>query len=111
MIGRIASLHMAPTPRAATALRGEGVPPARIAVTGNTVVDAQRWVCERHGIARHASGRGHLLVTMHRRENWGDDIEQACGAIGDGTAAQQISARLQHMLGARAPGGAPHVVA
>lgn len=81
MISRIARLHLAPTQRAAAALRAEGVDAAHVAVTGNTVVDAQLWVREHHDIRRRVQGRGHLLVTMHRRENWGVDIEQVCSAI------------------------------
>ena len=83
MIGRIARLHLAPTWRAAQALRDEGVRHDHIMTTGNTVVDAQQWVCRHHGIQRRVQGRGHLLVTLHRRENWGDDVDQACAAIGD----------------------------
>lgn len=81
MIGRIARAHFAPTQGAGDALRAEGVPADRIWITGNTVVDAQQWVCQHRGIHRRVSGRGHLLVTMHRRENWGSDIEDVCRAI------------------------------
>lgn len=81
MVGRIARFHFAPTERARQALLSEGVPDERVWVTGNTVVDAQQWVCANRGVERRASGRGHLLVTMHRRENWGADIERVCGAI------------------------------
>ena len=42
LIGRLASLHLAPTPRARDALLAEGIGPSRIEVTGNTVVDAAR---------------------------------------------------------------------
>jgi len=83
MISRIASLHFAPTARAAQALRNEGLRSEFIVVTGNTVIDAQKWVCQRYQIQKKNGGRGHILVTMHRRENWGDDIDQACAAIGD----------------------------
>lgn len=83
MIGRIARWHLAPTLRAAQALREEGVREDCIIITGNTVVDAQQWVCRHHGIRRQTHGGGHLLVTMHRRENWGEDLDHACGAIGD----------------------------
>ncbi|MGB3072432.1 MAG: UDP-N-acetylglucosamine 2-epimerase (non-hydrolyzing) [Ottowia sp.] len=83
MIGRIANLHLAPTQRAAQALEREGVAARNIAVTGNTVVDAQLWACEHHGIHRRAQGRGHILVTMHRRENWGSDVDNICAAIAD----------------------------
>ena len=81
MIGRIARLHFAPTARSQQALLSEGVPRQRVRVTGNTVIDAQQWICNHRGIRRRAAGRGHLLVTMHRRENWGPDIERVCHAI------------------------------
>ena len=81
MIGRIARFHFAPTERSRQALLAEGVPAQRVWVTGNTVIDAQQWVCAHRGVRRRASGRGHLLVTMHRRENWGQDIERVCRAI------------------------------
>lgn len=83
MIGRIASFHFAPTARAAKALEREGVSPQKIMVTGNTVVDAQLWACAQHDIRRRLVGKGHLLVTMHRRENWGADVEHACAAVAD----------------------------
>lgn len=83
MIGRIASAHYAPTVRAAQALEREGVSPAHVHVTGNTVIDAQLWVANRYDIRRRVDGKGHLLVTMHRRENWGADVEHICAAIAD----------------------------
>jgi UDP-N-acetylglucosamine 2-epimerase (non-hydrolysing) len=83
MVSRIARFHFAPTERAALALRKEAVPPEHISVTGNTVIDAQHWVVRHHHIKRHVEGRGHLLVTAHRRENWGSDLREICYAIAD----------------------------
>jgi UDP-N-acetylglucosamine 2-epimerase (non-hydrolysing) len=83
MISRVARFHFAPTPRAAAALVSEGIPGALVSMTGNTVVDAQQWTCARHGVKRRVKGRGHLLVTVHRRENWGNDLEEICRAIAD----------------------------
>lgn len=82
MIGRIATHHFAPTRRAMEALVSEGVSPESIYLTGNTVVDAQLWAQAAHGIGRKSAGQGHLLVTMHRRENWGPDLEGVCCALG-----------------------------
>lgn len=65
------------------ALRAEGIPSAQILVTGNTVVDAQLWARARYGIARKISGAGHVLVTVHRREHWGSDMEDILRAIAD----------------------------
>lgn len=83
MVSRIARFHFAPTGRAAQALRDEGIDAAGIHVTGNTVVDAQQWVVAHHGIHRRRAGRGHLLVTAHRRENWGGDMEAICTAVAE----------------------------
>lgn len=81
MIGRLARLHFAPTRRAHEVLLAEGTDPARVTTTGNTVIDAQQWIIEHHDVRRRLAGRGHLLVTLHRRENWGHDVEQICEAI------------------------------
>lgn len=83
MISRITRFHFAPTQRAVAALQAEGIPTALIAQTGNTVVDAQHWVAQRHQVSRRAIGRGHILVTLHRREHWGDDLRQMCEAMAD----------------------------
>ncbi len=83
MIGRIARFHFAPTPLARGKLLAEGVPPSQVWVTGNTVVDAQQWACAHRGIGRGDKGHGHVLVTMHRRENWGTDLADVCDAIVD----------------------------
>ena len=84
-----AALHCAPTQRAADNLRQEGFPPGAIHVTGNTVIDALLWTVERergHGSpwrAKYAflGERPMVLVTGHRRENFGDGMEQMCTAI------------------------------
>ncbi len=83
MISRLAQFHFPPTSRSRTALRSEGIPDERIHVTGNTVVDAQHWTCTHHGVRRRAAGRGHLLVTFHRRESWGEGVRGICRAIAD----------------------------
>jgi UDP-N-acetylglucosamine 2-epimerase (non-hydrolysing) len=76
----LADLHFAPTPTARANLRGEGVPAARILVTGNTVIDALLEVARREDLPADPSvakvlnqpGRRALLMTSHRRENWGE---------------------------------------
>ncbi|RYX93637.1 MAG: UDP-N-acetylglucosamine 2-epimerase (non-hydrolyzing) [Comamonadaceae bacterium] len=83
MISRLASQQFAPTARARAALEAEGIPLGRIHQTGNTVVDAQQWACAHHGVKRGAKGRGHVLVTVHRRENWGTDVQEICHAVAD----------------------------
>ena len=88
LLARIATLHFAPTRLAAEALRAEGVNEIQIRVTGNTVVDAihqaqSNW---RAGVpvsvpseirARLESGPV-VLVTSHRRENFGSVMEAFC---------------------------------
>ena len=86
MIGRLTRFHFAPTPRAQAALVGEGIAAKNIYITGNTAVDAQKWSCEHKGVRRRTEGRGHLLVTVHRRESWGSQIDEICHAIADVTA-------------------------
>jgi UDP-N-acetylglucosamine 2-epimerase (non-hydrolysing) len=84
MISRLAVMHFAPTERARAALLREGIEPEKILLTGNTVVDAQQWICERHGIRREGDAHdGHVLVTAHRRENWGEEMEQTFHAVAD----------------------------
>jgi UDP-N-acetylglucosamine 2-epimerase (non-hydrolysing) len=79
---QIASLHLAPTLRSLANLVAEGVALESIVVTGNTVIDALYLAVERRtafadaALARvAASGRRIVLVTTHRRENWGGAME------------------------------------
>ncbi len=112
MLSRITTLHFAPTSGARQALLAEGIDQKSIHVTGNTVIDAQQWVCASKGVKRRALGHGHLLVTVHRRENWGNDVEEICHAIADIAQARPdmevvfpvhlnpvIQAPVQHILG------------
>lgn len=91
----LSSLHFAPTSRASGNLLREGTDPATIHVTGNTVIDALLAVVEK--IEQQPALKGELaarfpflddskrliLVTGHRRENFGDGFEQMCGALSD----------------------------
>jgi len=85
IIGALAGVHFAPTSTAARNLRREGVPADRIFVTGNTVVDALRFMRPR--IRRLPlpvpleEGRRLVLVTAHRRENFGVPLENICRAL------------------------------
>ena len=83
MIGRVTRFHFPPTERSRVALQAEGIADEHIHLTGNTVIDAQQWTCAHRGVKRNVSDRGHLLVTVHRRENWGNDIAEICHAIAD----------------------------
>lgn len=83
MISRLTRFHFPPTRRSQAALQAEGIADEHIYLTGNTVVDAQQWTCAHRGVKRAVTGRGHLLVTVHRRENWGKDVAEICHAIAD----------------------------
>jgi UDP-N-acetylglucosamine 2-epimerase (non-hydrolysing) len=92
IIGTIADQHFAPTNRAARALECENVPKNRIYVTGNTVVDAlltakgivdsDRHLASRWDQIRATHGnRRIILVTCHRRENFGSGILNIVDAL------------------------------
>ena len=87
--GIVTKLHCAPTPRSRDALLAEGVAPADIRVTGNTVIDAllQSVKRERSDDAAWrekypmACGESLVLVTGHRRENFGGGLAEICDAL------------------------------
>ncbi len=92
MIARIASVHFAPTDDAASALVGEALSAAEIVVTGNTVVDAVRRVADADLPVRDpalaaleeeldAGADRLVLVTVHRRESWGEPLERVLRAV------------------------------
>jgi UDP-N-acetylglucosamine 2-epimerase (non-hydrolysing) len=90
MVSVVAELHFAPTPGAAAHLAREGVSPDRVVVSGNTVVDALSTLLpvarreQRAGaLLAGVNGGRMLLVTSHRRESWGSDLESICLAIRD----------------------------
>jgi UDP-N-acetylglucosamine 2-epimerase len=98
----LASLHFAPTARARDNLLAEGVAADRVHVTGNTVVDALLEVVSRIQAdpALRAAldarlpflepGKRIVLVTGHRRENFGSGMEDICGALADITDARDV---------------------
>ncbi|MGL4514797.1 MAG: non-hydrolyzing UDP-N-acetylglucosamine 2-epimerase [Lacipirellulaceae bacterium] len=94
----LAALHFAPTEPSRQNLLAEGVDPASVFVTGNTVIDALRMELERQrstndgealrGSLRAVGGpdlfdRPSVLVTGHRRENFGDGFRQICDALAE----------------------------
>lgn len=83
LVGRMAALHFAPTAGSAQNLLREGVPATSVQVTGNTVIDALLWAAERVDPAAFAPppGKRLVLVTAHRRENFGQPFEQVCAAL------------------------------
>lgn len=85
---RLTNFHYAPTELSRENLLKEGIAPETIRVTGNTVVDALREVSqldytfEDPELAEFVARPGRLiLVTAHRRENWGERMASACRAI------------------------------
>jgi UDP-N-acetylglucosamine 2-epimerase (non-hydrolysing) len=88
LLGSLARWHFAPTIDAVKRLRAEGVPAEAIYLTGNTVVDALRWMAPRCGnlplkrlIGADAMARRLVLVTCHRRESLGAPMEAVAKAI------------------------------
>lgn len=85
----VAELHFAPTPQAAENLRAEGVDPGTVHVTGNPAVDAVRWAAPR--ARRRAAGEvrrltaeltDFVVVTLHRRESFGEPFRGVLSALG-----------------------------
>lgn len=110
LVAVLATYHFAPTETAADALRAEGIPDETIFVTGNTVIDALLWTvsrpltaeiiqclgrygvripnqpvlaaCREPGPSSECSDfRRVVLVTAHRRENFGSPLENICEAL------------------------------
>ena len=100
--GRIATYNFAPTPLSKENLLREAIAESSIVVTGNTVIDALYWVVDKikndaelqsdlsqtlckagYDIARLDSGKKLVLITGHRRENFGDGFISMCTAIKD----------------------------
>jgi UDP-N-acetylglucosamine 2-epimerase (non-hydrolysing) len=84
LIARLARWSFAPTTLAAAQLLREGVPEDSVVVTGNTAIDAVMGVIG-ESVAQDA---GYLLVTLHRRESFGEPLLALCGAVADFLAAQ-----------------------
>lgn len=82
LITAVATWHYAPTKTAELALQREGVDPASIIVTGNTVVDALMYIVDRTAERAPEAGRM-ILVTAHRRESFGPDFDAICNALLD----------------------------
>jgi len=89
LAGVVASLHLAPTSIARDNLLAEGVAPTSIVTTGNTVVDAVKMLVDMKMADQDLpggipdDGSRLLLITSHRRESWGTELENICDAIRD----------------------------
>lgn len=87
LAGVVTSLHFAPTSLAFENLLGEGIAPEQIVTTGNTVVDAVKMLVDMQMADQPLpadipdDGSRILLITSHRRESWGTELENICDAI------------------------------
>ena len=100
LTGRITTYHFAPTPLSKQNLLAENVKPEQIAVTGNTVIDALYMVVDKiksnkeldkeleevllrsgYDVNRLSDGKKLVLITGHRRENFGEGFISMCNAI------------------------------
>ena len=98
--GRIATYNFSPTPLSRQNLLEENVAEEKIIVTGNTVIDALYWVVDKmkkdvrlqnsldevlkvsgYDVTRLSGGKKLVLITGHRRENFGDGFISMCRAI------------------------------
>jgi len=97
MASIVADLHFAPTESARQNLLREGVAPESIRVTGNPVVDALYEIARRPydwdagALRTIPRERRLILLTAHRRENWGDGLESIC------RAARTIAASVENV--------------
>ena len=102
LTGRLATYHFSPTPLSRNNLIKESIDDRNIIVTGNTVIDALYWVVDKiknnkelnnelenvlskagYDVNRLNNGKKLVLITGHRRENFGDGFIHMCTAIKD----------------------------
>ena len=102
LTGRLATYHFSPTPLSRNNLIKESINDRNITVTGNTVIDALYWVVDKiknnkeldnelesvlskagYDVNRLDNGKKLVLITGHRRENFGDGFINMCTAIKD----------------------------
>jgi UDP-N-acetylglucosamine 2-epimerase (non-hydrolysing) len=93
VVDHVSDALFAPTQRACQNLLREGISRENIFTTGNTVVDALDWVVSqplpgdvqdllsRLGVSENGSEKSLVLVTAHRRENFGEPIQRICQAL------------------------------
>jgi UDP-N-acetylglucosamine 2-epimerase (non-hydrolysing) len=83
----VTQLHFAPTPLSRDNLLAEAIPASHVIVTGNTIVDSVHRLMEMKSIDRTLpegipeDGAPLVLMTSHRRESWGAELENICDAI------------------------------
>jgi len=91
LISRVADFNFTPTKKSFSNLLSEGINPKTIFMTGNTIVDALIWMTKKieknkhkinsNGIFTKLKNNKTILVTMHRRESFGKDLENVCYAL------------------------------
>lgn len=87
LTGSLADLHFAPTEGSKGNLLREGVDEKKIIVTGNTVIDAMNYtvqdnyIFETEELNKIDYSKKVIMVTAHRRENWGEGIENICTSL------------------------------
>ena len=100
--GVIAERHFAPTERSRDNLLRENVPPDTILVTGNPGIDALRWITSQpenetvRDLLRVAPENRTILVTAHRRENFGEPLRNVCLALKEIAERYGESVRLMY---------------
>ena len=116
LTGRLATYHFSPTPLSRNNLIKESVDDRNIIITGNTVIDALYWVVDKiknnkeldneledilskagYDVNRLNNGKKLVLITGHRRENFGDGFINMCTAIKDLTVKYADLDFVYHM--------------
>ncbi len=90
LTGALADLHFSPTPGSKNNLLREGINEEDIYITGNTVIDAMAHTVEDDYVFETEElnkidfkNKKVIMVTAHRRENWGEGIDNICEALGN----------------------------
>ncbi len=88
LTGAIADLHFSPTSTSKNNLLNEGVNSEAIFITGNTVIDAMESTVEKDYVFENTelrkldfNNKKVIMVTAHRRENWGEPLNNICNAL------------------------------
>ena len=88
LTGALADLHFAPTKGSKTNLLREGINEENIYITGNTVIDAMLHTVKEDYIFDNDTlnkidfkNKKVIMITAHRRENWGEGIDNICEAL------------------------------
>lgn len=87
LTGSLADLHFAPTKGSKENLLKEGINESDIYITGNTVIDAMRhtveedYIFETEELNNIDFSKKVIMITAHRRENWGEGIQNICIAL------------------------------